>query len=176
MPSPDPIRRALFLDRDGTINVDKRYVHRPEDFEWVPGIIELCRAATRAGYSLLVITNQSGIERGYFTEEDYEAITAYMRRGFATHGIALLDVLHCPWLRHPDRKPEPGMFLKARDRWRIDMRQSLSLGDKERDVQAARRAGVGRNYLLGRGVHSDLADAVLASPRELIPFLQTTLH
>lgn len=169
--SPVSMRRALFLDRDGTINVDKHYVHRPEDFEWVPGIIELCQAADRAGYSLVVVTNQSGIGRGYFTEEDYERLTDYMRLAFARYHLSLLDVLHCPWLCHEDRKPMPGMFLKARDRWHIDMGQSLSLGDKERDVEAGIRAGVGRNYLLSPGGACDRADAVLADPRELIPFL-----
>lgn len=165
------MRRALFLDRDGTINVDKHYVHRPEDFEWVPGILELCRAADRAGYSLIVVTNQSGIERGYFTEEDYGQFTRYMCQSFADHGLSLLDVLHCPWLSHGDRKPAPGLFLKARDRWHIDMARSLSLGDKPRDVEAGIRAGVGRNYLLCPGGNCDGADAVLADPRELIPFL-----
>ena len=164
-------RRALFLDRDGTINIDKHYVYRIEDFEWVPGIVELCRAAVGAGYDIVIITNQSGIERGYFTEADYELFTAYLKEQFAAHGVPVLDVLHCPWLEHADRKPNPGLFLKAEAKWGIDMAASLSLGDKERDVQAGKNAGVGRNYLLSAGGSSALATAVVANPQEMIPFL-----
>ncbi len=164
-------RRALFLDRDGTINEDGRYVYRPEDFRWVPGIVDLCRAAAEAGYGLVVITNQSGIARGYYTEEDYERFTRHMKNLFAAEGIALLDVLHCPLLESGDRKPAPGLFLKARGRWGIDMAASLSLGDSERDVEAALAAGVGRNYLLSRDAAASRADAILSDPRALIPLL-----
>jgi histidinol phosphatase-like enzyme len=79
--------------------------------------------------------------------------------------------LHCPWLEHEDRKPNPGLFLKAEAKWGIDMAASLFLGDKERDVQAGKNAGVGRNYLLSDGGGSALATAVVANPQEMIPFL-----
>lgn len=165
-------RRALFLDRDGTINIDKHYVYRTQDFEWVPGIVELCRAAQSAGYDIVVVTNQSGIERGYFTEADYAAFTCYMCAQFAEQGVQLLDVLHCPYLEHPNRKPAPGLFLLAAERWGIDMAASASLGDKPRDVQAGIAAGVGRNYLLApAGTPCELADAVVDSPQNLIPLL-----
>lgn len=165
-------RRALFLDRDGTINIDRHYVHRIEDFEWVPGIVELCRAAQEKGFDLVVITNQSGIERGYFTEADYERLTAHMRAAFAAEGVTLLDVLHCPHLHHPDRKPEPGLFRKAQVKWGINMAESVSLGDKPRDVQAGCAAGVGRNYLLdAAATECPGAAGIVASPQALIPFL-----
>lgn len=164
-------RRVLFLDRDGTINVDKHYVYRISDFEWVPGIVEFCKAASNAGYELVIITNQSGIERGYFSEKDYAIFTQFLREQFATHGLNLLDILHCPWLQHDDRKPNPGMFLKAAERWSIDMKQSISLGDKPRDVEAGHAAGVGRNYLLSASGKAPLATAVVTDPRELIPYL-----
>ncbi len=165
-------RRALFLDRDGTINIDKHYVYRTQDFEWVPGIVELCRAAQSAGYHIVVVTNQSGIERGYFTEAHYAAFTRYMCAQFAEQGVQLLDVLHCPYLEHPNRKPAPGLFLLAARRWGIDMAASASLGDKPRDVQAGIAAGVGRNYLLApAGTLCEFADAVVASPQNLIPLL-----
>ncbi|MBE6418199.1 MAG: HAD family hydrolase [Akkermansiaceae bacterium] len=165
-------RRALFLDRDGTINIDKHYVYRTQDFEWVPGIVELCRAAQSAGYDIVVVTNQSGIERGYFTEADYAAFTRYMCAQFAAQGVQLLDVLHCPYLQHPNRKPAPGLFLLAAERWGIDMAASASLGDKPRDVQAGIAAGVGRNYLLApAGTPCESADAVVDSPQNLIPLL-----
>lgn len=166
-------RRALFLDRDGTINIDKHYVYRVEDFEWVPGIVELCRAAVAAGYDIVIITNQSGIERGYFTEEDYSMFTQYVCAMFEDEGVPVLDVLHCPWLEHEDRKPKPGLFLRAAAKWGIDMPASLSLGDKERDVQAGVAAGVGRNFLLSDAAQSAIATAVVANPRDMIPFLTT---
>jgi D,D-heptose 1,7-bisphosphate phosphatase len=139
--------RALFLDRDGTINVDKAYVHRIEDFEFIDGVFDFCRRAQEKGYLLVVITNQSGIARGYYSEEDYRRLTDWMVAEFAKRGVVIADVLHCPELSGPDRKPEPGLFLKARDRHGIDMAASVSLGDKPRDVEAGERAGVGRNIL-----------------------------
>ncbi len=167
-----PKQRALFLDRDGTINVDKHYVYRPQDFEWVPGIIELCQAAQRIGYAIIIITNQSGIERGYYTEQDYEDFMRFLYEQFAVHGINITGALHCPLL-HDDlnRKPAPGLFLKAAAQWDIDTAASLSLGDKERDVEAGINAGIGRNYLLATHTSSSLATAVVADPRELIPLL-----
>lgn len=164
-------RRVLFLDRDGTINVDKHYVYRIADFEWVPGIVDLCRAAVAVGYDIVVVTNQSGIERGYFTENDYAAFMQYMCGLFAEAGVPVLDVLHCPWLEHEDRKPNPGLFLKAAQKWDIDMQNSISLGDKERDVKAGMAAGVSRNYLLSSEHVESEATAVVANPCELIPLL-----
>jgi len=139
--------RALFLDRDGTINVDKAYVHRIEDFEFIDGVFDFCRRAQEKGFLIVVVTNQSGIARGYYTEDDYRRLTDWMVAEFAKRGVAIADVLHCPELSGPDRKPEPGLFLKARDRHGIDMAASVSLGDKPRDVEAGERAGVGRNIL-----------------------------
>ena len=165
-------RRALFLDRDGTVNIDRHYVHRIEDFEPLPGIFELCRAAAAKGYAPVVLTNQSGIERGYFTEEQYQTLTAHMRRLFEQEGCPLLGVLHCPFLNHPDRKPSPGMFLKAAEKWGIDLAGSVSLGDKPRDVAAGAAAGVGANYLLdAQAAACPGAAGILASPADLIPLL-----
>ncbi len=165
-------RRVLFLDRDGTINVDKHYVYRPSDFEWVPGIVDCCRAAVAAGYDIVIVTNQSGIERGYFSEADYALFTAFLREQFAEQGVPILDILHCPWLVHENRKPNPGLFLKAAQRWAVDMPASLSLGDKSRDVQAGVAAGVGRNFLLAPGGKEPAATAVLNSPTELISYFE----
>lgn len=165
-------RRALFLDRDGTINIDRHYVHKIEDFEPVPGIFELCAAAVAKGYALVVTTNQSGIERGYFTMEQYETLTAHMRRLFEQHGCPLLDVLCCPHLNHPDRKPNPGMFLKAAAKWNINLAASVSLGDKPRDVAAGAAAGVGANYLLDAAATAcPGAAGIVADPQQLIPLL-----
>ncbi len=139
--------KALFLDRDGTINVDHGYVHTREAFEFIDGVFDFCRVAQEKGYLIIVITNQSGIARGYYTEEDYRALTDWMITEFARNGVTIADVFHSPVLSGPDRKPEPGLFLKARDKWNIDMAASVSLGDKPRDVEAGERAGVGRNWL-----------------------------
>ncbi|MDO5567425.1 MAG: HAD family hydrolase [Planctomycetia bacterium] len=139
--------KALFLDRDGVINVDDHYVHRIEDFRFVDGIFELCRAARDKGYLIIVVTNQSGIERGYFTHDDFRVLTDWMIERFREEGVVITEVYYCPSLSGPDRKPLPGMFEKARIKYDLDMSRSLSLGDKERDVQAGIRAGVGTNVL-----------------------------
>src|SRR6059058_668722 len=93
------MQRALFLDRDGVINVDHGYVGRPEDFELIPGIISVLRKAQESGYLLIVVTNQSGIARGYFSAEEYEAVETHMRRSLAEYDVALTAVYHCP--HHP---------------------------------------------------------------------------
>lgn len=141
--------KALFLDRDGTINVDRAYVHTKEAFDFIDGVFDFCRRAQQKGYLIIVVTNQSGIARGYYTEDDYQALTGWMIAEFARHGVTITDVFHCPELSGPDRKPAPGMFLKARDKYAIDMASSVSLGDKPRDVKAGERAGVGVNLLFG---------------------------
>lgn len=139
--------RALFLDRDGTINVDYGYVFRIRDFDFIPGIFDLCRTAVDRGYKIIVVTNQSGIARGYFDADDYLRLTEYMCDEFAYRGINITDVLHCPELSGPYRKPAPGMFLAAAQKHGIDMPASISVGDSQRDIDAAIAAGVGRNFL-----------------------------
>lgn len=147
--------KALFMDRDGTINADYAYVHEKDHFDFIPGVFEFCRAAQAKGYLIIVITNQSGIARGYYTEDDFKALNDWMVARFAAEGVTITDVFYCPELSGPDRKPEPGMFLKARDKYGIDMAASVSLGDKPRDVEAGERAGIGRN-LLFTGNYSEI--------------------
>jgi D-glycero-D-manno-heptose 1,7-bisphosphate phosphatase len=147
------MKRGFFLDRDGVINVDKHYVWRSEDFEFVPGIFELCATAQALGFVLIVVTNQAGIGRGYYTEEDYERLTAWMLARFRGRGIAIERVYHCPYhptagngayrRESPDRKPNPGMILRARDDLGLDLTQSVLVGDKDSDIAAGRGAGVG---------------------------------
>lgn len=139
--------KALFLDRDGTINIDYGYVFQPEKFEFINGIFELCRKAQEKGYLIIVITNQSGIARGYFSEQDFAKLNSYMLAEFAQNGIKITDVFYCPELSGNDRKPNCGMFIKARDKYGIDMTQSVSVGDKDRDLEAAQKAGCGKNFL-----------------------------
>ena len=139
--------KALFLDRDGTINSDYGYVHEPERFVFIDGIFDFCRRAQELGYLIIVITSQSGIERGYFTESDFARVTKFMVERFAAEGVTITDVFHCPSLDGPDRKPEPGLFRKAQAKYDIDMAASVNIGDRDRDLEAGRRAGVGRNVL-----------------------------
>lgn len=143
-----PKSKALFLDRDGTINIDYGYTYETEKFGFVEGIVELCRTAQEKGYKIIVITNQSGVERGYYTLEQMNAFNELMKDEFKKLGVEITDVYCCPYLEHPDRKPLPGMFLKAKDRYNIDMENSIAVGDKERDIVSAINAGVKTTYLL----------------------------
>lgn len=139
--------KALFLDRDGTINVDYGYVGSVDKFEFIDGVFEFCGKAQSLGYKIIVITNQSGIARGYYTVADYERVTKNMCDEFMKRGIKITDVLYCAELTGPNRKPEPGLFFIARDKHNIDMKKSISVGDKQRDLDAAIAAGVLKNYL-----------------------------
>jgi D-glycero-D-manno-heptose 1,7-bisphosphate phosphatase len=146
-------RRALFLDRDGVINIDHGYVSRVEDFRFVPGILDFILQAQRKGYLPIVVTNQSGIGRGYYTREDFERLTEHMLQKMQEHGIAIdrSRVFHCPHAPEVGcecRKPMPGMFLEAKERFGIDMGNSLMIGDKPSDIEAANAAGVGRAVLV----------------------------
>lgn len=166
--TPSPARKALFLDRDGVINVDRNYVHRVEDFEFLPGIFELCAAATERGYLIVVVTNQAGIGRGYYSEADFERLTAWMVSAFRQRGVDIARVYHCPY--HPtagvgayrresfDRKPNPGMLLKARDELNLDLTLSLFVGDKDSDMAAGLAAGVGRLFKLVAGATTRAPD------------------
>jgi D-glycero-D-manno-heptose 1,7-bisphosphate phosphatase len=151
-------RRALFLDRDGVVNVDRGYVCTPDRTEFIDGIFELCRAAHERGYLLVVVTNQAGIARGYYSEQDFLGYMQWVRNVFAGHGAPLDAVYYCPhhpsegvgdYLRNCDcRKPNPGMLLAAQRDWDIDMEQSVLVGDKPSDIEAGQRAGVGRCLLI----------------------------
>ena len=146
-------RPALFLDRDGVLNEDQGYVHRWEDFRWIPGARETVAAFNRAGWLVIVVTNQSGVGRGYYTEADMHALHARMVEDLAAAGARIDAFYFCPHhpesaeaiYRHPDppdRKPNPGMILRALADWPIDRERSLLVGDKESDIEAAERAGV----------------------------------
>lgn len=155
----DQRSRAVFLDRDGVINVDVAYCSRVEDFEWIPGVLEAAAAYARAGYQLVIVTNQSGIGRGYYTEADFQKLTDVVKTKFAEAGAPLAAVYFCP--HHPQakieayrcvcncRKPAPGMILRACQELAIDPAASVMFGDKPGDMQAALAAGVGTRVLLG---------------------------
>ena len=151
-------RPAAFLDRDGVINEDHGYVHRWEDFAFVEGVVDGMRRLQSAGYVLVVVTNQSGIARGYYDEAALGLLHDRLRAALAEQGVELAAIEHCPHL--PDapvaryalacdcRKPEPGMILRAARALALDLARSLMFGDKPSDIEAGRRAGVGRCVLL----------------------------
>lgn len=145
--------KALFLDRDGVINHDSGYTSRKENFIFIDGIFDLCRAAVGAGYTLFVVTNQAGIGRGLYTEQDFWELTTWMCAQFAAQHCPIQEVFYCP--HHPlhgigsykqdsvNRKPNPGMLMDASEKYAIDMAHSVMVGDKDSDMEAAQRAGVG---------------------------------
>ena len=152
-PAASPLRPALFLDRDGVLNEDQGYVHRWEDFRWIEGAKEAVAAFNRAGWLVIVVTNQSGVGRGYYTEADMHALHARMGEELAAAGGRIDAFYHAPHhpdakheaYRHPDppdRKPNPGMILKALSEWPINREASILVGDKPSDLEAAARAGI----------------------------------
>jgi D-glycero-D-manno-heptose 1,7-bisphosphate phosphatase len=153
---PQLMRKAVFLDRDGVINKDSAYVHRWDDFEFVPGAIEGMKRLQNAGYILIIVTNQSGLARGYYTEAQYRDLTNRLRQELAYQGVNIAGVYHCP--HHPDgnvchlaiecdcRKPAPGLVRKAANELGVSLIDSIMIGDKPSDIEAARAAGVARAY------------------------------
>ncbi len=160
--------RALFLDRDGIINVDHGYVHRREEVVFVEGIFALGRAAVARGMLPVIVTNQSGIGRGLYPEADFHRLMGWMLAEFARHGAPIHAVEFCP--DHPEhglgpyrrdsprRKPGPGMLLDAAAAHGLDLAASVMVGDKATDAEAAFRAGVGTRILVG----TDAAEAARA--------------
>jgi D-glycero-D-manno-heptose 1,7-bisphosphate phosphatase len=151
-------QRALFLDRDGVINAEVGYLYRAEDMRWVDGIFPLCRTALRLGYKLVVVTNQSGIARGLYTETDFHSLTDWMRSEFLAQDAPLDAVYFCPFhpehgvgrykREHQDRKPGPGMLLQAARDLSLDLAQSVLVGDRCSDIAAANAAGLRHAFLL----------------------------
>ena len=169
--------RAAFIDRDGVLNVEHGFVHRIEEFVLLPGVVSALRALEVAGYRRVVITNQSGIARGLYTEADYQRLTDQYRERLESAGVTLDAIEYCPHL--PDaplaqyrrvcecRKPAPGMLLKAIDALEIDAAGSFLVGDRLTDLQAGRAAGIGHCYLVRTGYALsaeaiDAADGVYA--------------
>jgi D-glycero-D-manno-heptose 1,7-bisphosphate phosphatase len=153
--------RAVFFDRDGVINIDHGYVHDPAALEWVVGAREIIADLTRAGVLVLVVTNQSGVARGYFDEAAVDRFHAALRAEVASFGGRFDAFYVCPYHEdavieaylhpdHPDRKPNPGMILKGLREWSLRPEETCLVGDKPSDIEAARRAGV-EGFLFGGG-------------------------
>lgn len=150
--------RALFLDRDGVINEEIGYLHRVEDVRFVNGIFSLCRVAAGLGYRLIVVTNQAGIARGFYTEADFESLMVWMRAAFRAEGVTLDAVYHCPFhpehgvgrykQEHDDRKPGSGMLRRGAREFAIELGKSVMVGDRCSDVAAANAAGLRQAFLM----------------------------
>ena len=150
--------RALFLDRDGVINEEIGYLIQPDDVRFVPGIFSLCRTARRLGFRIVVVTNQSGIAREFYTEAQFHSLMEWMRAELRREDIELDAVYYCPyhpehgigrWRReHEDRKPGPGMLRRAAREFGTELGESLLVGDRCSDVAAANSAGLRQAFLL----------------------------
>ena len=146
------VNKAVFFDRDGTLNVDIRYLHRPEDFEWIPEAKEAIKYVNDHGYLAILVTNQSGVARGYYPESDVRLVYDWMNEQLAAVGAHLDALYYCP--HHPSgtvpeytricscRKPSPQLINDACDKYRIDKQQSYFVGDAETDMQCAANAGI----------------------------------
>lgn len=160
-------QRALFLDRDGVINIDYGYVHSTANFEFVDGIFDLVRTACTAGYRVVVVTNQSGIGRGYFSEKQFQELTVWMCAQFEMHDATIDRVYFSPY--HPTagigdyrkdedtRKPGPGMLLKAKLELGLSLEESVLVGDRPSDILAGFAAGVRTNILLSTDIFPELS-------------------
>lgn len=171
--------KAIFLDRDGVINIEKEYLHKKQDFEFLPTVLETCRQLKKLGYLLVVITNQSGIARGFYSHDDFDNLTIWMEGEFSKAGASLDAVYYCP--HHPSysgdckcRKPSPGMILQAVQDLDINLADSLLAGDKESDIKAGINAGITKNFLLKTGHKVDTvntkATAILNSLNEILSY------
>ena len=173
--------RALFLDRDGVINKDFGYVHRKEDVVFIDGVFSLAVAARTRGYLVIVVTNQAGIGRGYYTEEDFSELMVWVEGEFRKHGAGIDAVYFCPF--HPVhglgkykkesrfRKPEPGMILLAAQEHAIDLASSALVGDSPSDMRAGLAAGVGSLFFLTQDGTSMKGVQPIARLADIIPCL-----
>ncbi|WP_114908509.1 D-glycero-beta-D-manno-heptose 1,7-bisphosphate 7-phosphatase [Haemophilus haemolyticus] len=154
------MKKAIFLDRDGTLNIDYGYVHEIDNFKFIDGSIDALRELKKMGYMLVLVTNQSGIARGYFSEDQFLQLTEWMDWSLAEQDVDLDGIYYCP--HHPEgkgeykedcdcRKPKPGMLLQAIKELKIDPAQSIMVGDKVEDLKAGIGAKVKMNVLVRTG-------------------------
>lgn len=164
-------RPCAFLDRDGTLNLDAGYTHRAEELVWMPGAVEAIRLLNDRGYRVIVCTNQAGIAKGHFEEGAMHCFHAAMQASLAQAGAFIDAFYFCPYhvdgvveryrVDHPDRKPKPGMLLRAMQEWSIARSRSFMIGDHRRDLEAAEAAGI-RGYLYESGSLLDLVRRALS--------------
>ena len=168
--------KTIFLDRDGVINKEVNYLHKIEDFEFIPGVFDACLFFQNLDYQIIIVSNQSGIARGFFTENDYHILTKWMVNQFLMRGVSILDTFFCP--HGPEescncRKPKSGMFINAIKKYDIELENSWMIGDKETDVEAANLAGI-KNTILVRSGHS--IDEINSNARHIIDSIKYSIN
>ena len=166
--------KALFLDRDGIVNVDHGYVYRVEEFEFREGIFDLVKLFSNTEYLIFIVTNQSGIGRGYYSEADFKKLTSWMKKEFETHGVPIEAVYYCPHAPEEKchcRKPETGMVEQALRKYQIDLPHSWMMGDKQSDIDLANNAGIGHTIAIGNTKIQN-ADFFFPTIRECKHFLE----
>ncbi|MDR1460563.1 MAG: D-glycero-beta-D-manno-heptose 1,7-bisphosphate 7-phosphatase [Campylobacteraceae bacterium] len=167
--------RAIFLDRDGVINIDKGYVYEQENFIFTDGIFEALKHFQKCGYLLFVATNQSGIARGYYSEDDFLKLTKYMLDEFTKKGINITKVYYCPHSPEANcqcRKPNPKMLLDAKEEFDINMNASWLIGDKQSDIKAALNAKIENTVYFGEG--ETTAKYKIKSLKEMMKLISLT--
>ena len=154
--------KTIFLDRDGVVNKEIGYLDKIEDFKFINGVFEACQHYEQLGYKIVIVTNQSGISRGYYSEDDFRNITDWMITQFNKNNIQILDTFHCPHSpisKCDCRKPKPGMLLEAKKKYNINMLESWMIGDKETDITAAISSGINNTILVKSGHKINEADS-----------------
>lgn len=168
-----PAKKTVFLDRDGTLIIDKIYLNDPDQIVYLPGVFEALGRLRDAGYQFIMVTNQSGVARGIVSLENLEEIHRRMRVAFAEHGIEFRAIYYAPYAvdsNHPLRKPAPGMLLKGAEECEADLKSSWMIGDRLSDVVAGHRAGC-RSVLLTGVEQPDSAAAAEAQPEFVVDTL-----
>ena len=160
------MKKVVFLDRDGTINRDSRYyIKGREEFEFLPGSLDAIKNLTRNGFVIFVITNQSAVPRNLITANELEFVHNMMIETVAQNGGEIKDVFYCPHLptdKCDCRKPEPGLIFQARDKYGIDLKTAVMVGDSPKDIECARRAGCGRAVLVKSGIENGAEEELKA--------------
>lgn len=150
------LRKIVFMDRDGTIHIDKVETHLIDDLEFFPDTVSFMQKVTSLGYDIIVVTNQSGIGKGHYDIETMKEFNLYMVRELEKYGISILAVLYCPHIKEDNcscMKPKSGMFGKAKELFNIDMGNSIMVGDQTSDVLASINIGITENYLVTTGIY-----------------------
>ncbi len=139
------MNKALFLDRDGVININFGHVHKKENFVFIEGIFELCKMAQDEGFLIIVVTNQAGIGKGFYDKESFFKLDSWMKKVFLENGIIISKTYYCPHVSEDNctcRKPKPGMIINALKEYNIDPKKSILIGDKVSDIIAGKSAGI----------------------------------